>query len=85
MVEQLPVKSKSRSLFLRWVLSLTREIPGVALVNCAISHIFTIILIVETVIFIHFSMHGLCLGPYLGGEGMHQKSENMWSFPMTPL
>ena len=31
-------------------------------------------------------MHGcpLCLGPYLGGEGMYQKSENMRSFQMTP-
>ena len=26
----------------------------------------------------------LRLGPYLGGEGMYQKSENMWSFQMTP-
>ena len=42
--------------------------------------------IIETVIFIHFSMHGcpLRLGPYLGGKGMYQKSENMWSFQMTP-
>ena len=40
----------------------------------------------ETVIFIHFSLHGcpLRLGPYLGGEGMYQKSKNM-SFQMTPL
>ena len=31
-------------------------------------------------------MHGcpLRLGPYLGGEGKYQKSENMWSFQMTP-
>ena len=29
-------------------------------------------------------MHGLCLGPYLGGEGMYQNSENMLSFQMTP-
>ena len=31
-------------------------------------------------------MHGcpFGLGPYLGGEGMYQKSENMWSFQMTP-
>ena len=26
----------------------------------------------------------LRLGPYLGGEGMCQKSENMWSIQMTP-
>ena len=26
----------------------------------------------------------LRLRPYLGGEGMYQKSENMWSFQMTP-
>ena len=67
----------------------TREIPGVALVNCAISHIFTIIQIklLKLSFFIHFSMHGcpIRLGPYLGGEGMYQKSENMWSFQMTPL
>ena len=41
---------------------------------------------VETGIFIHFCMHAcpLRLGPYLGGEGMYQKSENTWSFQMTP-
>ena len=40
----------------------------------------------NAVIFVHFSMHGcpLRLGPYLKGEGMYQKSENMWSFQMTP-
>ena len=41
---------------------------------------------VETVIFIHFPMQGcpICLGPYLGGDSMYQKSEHMWSFQMTP-
>ena len=31
-------------------------------------------------------MHGypLRLGPYHGGEGMYEKSENMWFFQMTP-
>ena len=34
----------------------------------------------------YFYMHGcpLRLEPYLGGEGMYQKSENMWSFQIIP-
>ena len=57
---------------------------GVALVNCAISHIFTIIkikLLKRSFLFIGCPIR---LGQYLGGEGMYQKSENMWSFQMTP-
>ena len=59
----------------------TRELPGVALVNSAISRISTIIsikLIVQTVIFIPFSMHGRpsLLQPHLAGEGINRKSKS---------
>ena len=59
----------------------TRELPGVALVNCAISHIFTIIQIKflnQSFLFIFPCMvPHLRLGPYLKREGMYQRSQNM--------
>ena len=42
--------------------------------NCWNSHFYSF----------HHGYPFLRLGPYLGGEGMYQKSENMWSFQMTP-
>ena len=59
---------------LLWLIALFHIFSQSFKLNCWNSHFYSF----------HYGYPFLRSGPYLGGEGMYQKSENMWSFQMTP-